>query len=375
MDTVQGILTFMKRLTGVCLQSLHQRFVAWTTPDTTSLLLGTLTDLSRSKSHLVAENALLRQQLIILRRQVKRPACSKTDRMLLVLLAKVVHTWKQALFIVQPETLLRWHRQGFKIFWKYKSRAISATPRISAETIALIQEMARDNRLWGAERIRGELLKLGIRVCKRTIQKYMRPVRTTRPRGQTWKSFLHTHAQQIWACDFLPVTDLFFRSLFAFFLVELHSRRVIHVGVTRSPTDAWTAQQRRFATAFGVGPKYLIRDNDAKFGVIFARVAKTSSIKILTTPYHAPRANAICERFLGSVRRECLDHLLILHTRQLQRVLNAYVDYFNQARPHQGLQQQIPEQKAGSLPPHPASGRVISFPVLAGLHHDYRRSA
>jgi hypothetical protein len=191
MDTVQGIFTFITLLTGYCLQSLHHRFVAWTKPDTTSLMPGMLTDLTRSKSELVAENALLRQQLIILRRQVKRPACTKTDRMLLVLLARVVRTWKQALFIVQPETLLRWHRQGFKLFWKYKSRAISATPKISAETVAL----------------------------------------------------------QIWACDFLPVTDLFFRSLFTFFIVELHSRKVIHVGVTRSLTDAWTAQQLREATA------------------------------------------------------------------------------------------------------------------------------
>jgi hypothetical protein len=138
MDTVQGIFTFITLLTGHCLQSLHQRFVAWTKPDTTSLMPGMLTDLTRSKSELVAENALLRQQLIILRRQVKRLACTKTDRMLLVLLARLVRTWKQALFLVQPETLLRWHRQGFKLFWKYKSRAISATPKISAETVALI---------------------------------------------------------------------------------------------------------------------------------------------------------------------------------------------------------------------------------------------
>jgi len=242
MSIVPGIFTLFKRLIRLCLQSLHHRYVAWTKPDTTSLLLRTLTDLSRSKSELVAENALLRQQLIILRRQVKRPTCTRTDRMLLVLLASIVRTWKQALFIVQPETLLRWHRQGFKLYWKYKSRAVSLTPRISPETVALIQEMARDNRLWGSERIRGELLKLGIRVCKRTIQKYMRVVRTSRPRGQTWSRFLYTQAQQIWACDFLPVTDLFFRSLFAFFIVELHSRKVIHVGVTRSPTDAWTAR-------------------------------------------------------------------------------------------------------------------------------------
>jgi putative transposase len=234
---VHGILTFFKRLAGHGFQSLHHRFITWTKPDTSSLLLGTLTDLTRSKTELVAENALLRQQLIILRRQVKRPACTRTDRMLLVLLARMVRSWKQALLLVQPETLLRWHRQGFKLFWRYKSRAASLTPRISQETVALIQEMARDNRLWGAERIRGELLKLGIRVCKRTIQKYMRQVRTTRPRGQTWGTFLHTHAQQIWACDFLPVTDLFFRSLFAFFIIELKSRKVIHVGVISNPVN------------------------------------------------------------------------------------------------------------------------------------------
>jgi len=372
---VQRILTFITRSTRFCLLSLNDRFVAWTTPESTSLLLLTLTDLSRSKSELVAENAFLRQQLIILRRQVKRPACTKTDRMLLLLLARMVQTWKQALFIVQPETLLRWHRQGFKLFWKYKSRTASLKPRLSQETVTLIKEIARDNRLWGAERIRGELLKLGIHVSKRTIQKYMRQVRTPRQRGQTWATFLHNHAQNIWACDFLQITDLFFRSLFAFFIIDLHSRRVVHVGVTRSPTDAWTAQQLREATPFGQRPRYLIRDRDSKFGSCFARVAATSSIKILKTPYHAPRANAICERFLGSVRRECLDHLLILHEKQLHRVLNAYVSYFNQARPHQGIRQQIPERYGRPVPPHRDDAKILALPVLGGLHHDYRRSA
>jgi putative transposase len=361
MDIVQRILTFVTGLAGFCLRSLHHRFVAWTKPNTTSRMLGTLTDLARSKSELVAENALLRQQLIILRRQVKRPACTKTDRMLLVLLARIVRSWKQALVMVQPETLLRWHRQGLRLFWKYKLRAVASQPKIAAETVALIKEMARDNRLWGAERIRGELLKLGIRVCKRSIQKYMRHARTPRQRGQNWATFLHNHAQNIWACDFLQITDLFFRSLFAFFLIDLHSRRVIHVGITRSPTDAWTAQQLREATPFGQSPKYLIRDRDDKFGSSFARVATTSGIKILKTPYHAPRANAICERFLGSVRRECLDHLLILHEKQLQRVLRAYVDYFNRARPHQGIRQQIPEWSGEPVHPHRDDGKILSL--------------
>jgi putative transposase len=235
--------------------------------------------------------------------------------------------------------------------------------------------MATKNRLWGAERIRGELLKLGIHVCKRTIQKYIRRVRAPQPKGQKWATFLHNHAGQIWACDFLQVTDLFFRPLFAFVIIELKSRRVVHVGVTRSPTDPWVAQQLREATPYGQAPTYLIRDNDSKFGPCFARVATTSAIEILKTPYHAPRANAICERFLRSVRQECLDHLLIFHEKQLQRVLNEYVTYFNRARPHQGIQQQIPETYGSSgSSPYEGTG-VMAIPILAGLHHDYQRVA
>jgi|SRR5215472_1038877 len=168
------------------------------------------------------------------------------------------------------------------------------------------------------------------------------------------------------------VTDLFFRPLFAFFIIELKSRKVIHVGVTRSPTDPWVAQQLREATPYGQAPKYLIRDNDSKFGSSFARVATTSAMELLKTPYHAPRANTICERFLRSVRQECLDHLLIFHEKQLQRVLNEYVAYFNRARPHQGIQQQIPEAY-GSPGSSPYEGtKVIAVPILAGLHHDYQ---
>ncbi len=368
-------LIFIKRLLCFCFHTLQHWFLSWTRPPKTSLLLGTVADLARGKSELVAENALLRHQLIILRRQISRPMCTKKDRILLVLLAMTVRTWRQALLIVQPETLLRWHRQGFRLFWRDKSKAISAKPKVAAETIALIKEMAKDNRLWGAERIRGELLKLGIRVCKRTIQKYMKQARVLHPRGQTWSTFLRNHVEAIWACDFLQVTDLFFRSLFIFFIIELKSRKVIHVGVTRSPTDIWVAQRLREATPYGQGPRYLIRDNDSKFGPCFARVAGGSAIKVLRTPVHPPRANAICERFLGSVRRECLDHLLILNERQLQRVLRAYVAYFNHARPHQGLGQQIPEPEAAPGPLHTKGGRVIASSLLGGLHHSYQRVA
>ena len=242
------VLSSLKQLFHLYLGRLHSRFVHWTRPLNVSLLLGTIADLGRSKSELMAEDAFLRQQLITLKRQVKRPTCTKGDRLLLVLLARMVQTWKQALLIVQPETLSRWHRQGFRPFWRQKSKVTSRQAKVEAATVALVKEMAKNNRLWGAERIRGELLKLDIRVCKRTIQKYIRGVRTLRPTGQSWRTFLNNHGGEIWACDFLQVTDLFFRSLFAFFIIELRSRKVIHVGLTRSPTDAWTAQQLREAT-------------------------------------------------------------------------------------------------------------------------------
>ncbi len=330
------------------------------------------------------ENALLRQQLIVLRRQVKRPQLTKTDRALLVLLAGRLRAWKNALLIVQPDTLLRWHRVGFRLIWKIKSKTHSREPKLPAETIELIKQMAQENCLWGAERIRGELLKLDIRVCKRTIQKYVRQARRPGPCGsesrQNWRTFLHNHAHQVWACDFLPVYDLFFRPWFIFFIIELGTRRVIHFGVTRSPTDEWTAQQLREATPYGQAPRFLIRDNDCKYGATFAKVANASGIEILRTPFRAPRANAFCERFLGSVRRECLNHLLVLGERQLHSAIKEYVQYYNSARPHQGIGQAIPEVAGSSMqetPPgyYESEGRITSFPVLGGLHHDYRRVA
>ena len=242
-------------------------------------------------------------------------------------------------------------------------------------TIALIKEMAGNNRLWGAERIRGELLKVGIKVAKRTIQRYMKQARPHGPRGQTWATFVRNHATDIWACDFLQVYDVFFRPLFAFNITELASRRIVHIGVTRSPTDAWVAQQLREATPFDQAPAYLIRDNDAKYGPHFEAVATGTGIELLRTPIKAPRANALCERVLGSVRRECLDHVLILGEEHLRRLLKEYVAFFNQARPHQGIQQQVPERPGLVASAGGAAGRVFALPVLGGLHHDYRRAA
>src|SRR5438034_2034013 len=199
---MDGVVTHLQRLKDGCLHVLSSRFARWTKPLRTSLPLGTLTDLGRSKSELIAENALLRQQLIILKRQVKRPACTKTDRLLLILLARLVRAWQQTLVIVQPDTLLRWHRELFHLYWRRRSKAHARKPKVAKETITLIRELATNNRLWGAERIRGELLKLGIHVCKRTIQKYLRTVRTQQPRGQKRSTFLRTYVANILACEF-----------------------------------------------------------------------------------------------------------------------------------------------------------------------------
>jgi putative transposase len=368
------LLHRLRAVAQAAAQVLRRRLLAATRPVTAPLIAGTLTDLVRTKPELIAENALLRQQLIILRRSVKRPRCTTADPALLVLLASRLRTWRQSLLIVQPDTLLRWHRNLFRHFWRRKSRATAPAhrPPITPETIALIREMAAANRTWGAERIRGELLKLHIRLAKATIQKYLRGARTPRRSGQSWATFLHNHAHGIWACDFLPVTDLLFRSLHAFVVIELATRRIVHIAVTRHPTDAWVTQQLREATPFGRHPKHIIRDNDSKFGPAFTALAAATDIEEVRTAYRAPKENAFCERLLGSARRECLDHLLILSEAHLLRVLREYVAYYNAERPHQGLQQRIPDPPVAT---GLATGTVCATPVLGGLHHAYARAA
>jgi len=271
--------------------------------------------------------------------------------------------------------VLRWHRQGFRLFWRRKSAPRARLSPLAAATIARSGQLARDNPRRGAERIRGERLKLGIRASKRTIQKYARQAARPRPPGQRWATFLRNHAHETWACDFLPVTELLFRPLFACFLMELGSRRVVHVGVTRHPTDAWVAQQLREATPYGACPRFLVRDNDARYGPRFAQLAAASGIAVVRTPVRAPRANAVAERFLRSVRRACLDHVLLLREAHLRRALSEDVASYNQARPHQGLGQRVPGSGVSPGPARHAAGHIVAIPVLGGLHHTYGRAA
>jgi putative transposase len=372
------LLERVRPLAHTAIHALERCIVRWTRPaPPTSLVRGTVADLVRSRPDLVAENALLRQQLVVLARTAKRPRLTRADRPLLVLLASRARAWRQALLIVQPETLLRWHREGFRLVWRWRSAPRPRPPRAAPETIALIRRMARENRLRGAERIQGELLKLGIPISKRTIQTDLRAARPPRPSGQSWATFLRNHAGDTWACDVLQLTDMLFRPVVAFFIVELGSRRVVHVGVTRSPTGAWAAQQLREATPGGRGPRYLIHDHDATYGPEFDRLAAASGIEAIRTPIRAPRANGVCERFLGSVRRECADHALILGERHLVRLLAEYVGYFNCGRPHQGIGQRVPVplSAGGRAPPTHMNEEVIAVPILGGLHHQYRIAA
>jgi putative transposase len=240
---------------------------------------------------------------------------------------------------------------------------IAGKPKIPPETIALIHKMAGENQIWGAEGMRGELLKLGIEVSKRTIQRYVPKERKSRSSSQGWATFLKNQASGIWACDFTVVTDWLFRQWYVFVVMEQKTRRIVHAGVTKYPTDEWTAQQLRKATPWGKGPKYLIRDRDRKYAVHFSAVA--AGIKELKTPHRTPQANGICERFMGSLRRECMDHVLIHNDKHLERVVKEYTAYFNQ-----GIDQRIPDHY--EVPKSkPTCGRIPSKAILGGLHHSY----
>jgi transposase InsO family protein len=359
---------------------MRRTALAWLTPAArpTSVATGLLADLLRTREDLLAENAFLRQQLLIAHRGSKRPHFRVRDRFLLLALSRRFSRWREALVIIKPDTFLRWHREGFRLFWKRRSRRQSPSPpRLQVETVHLIHRMASENRLWGAERIRGELLKLGIAVAKRTVQRYMRKVRTTPPDGQRWSSFLRQQAAGIWACDFVEVRDLWFRCHYVLLVIHLETRQILHARSTLAPTAAWTVQQLRDITPFGAGPKFLLRDHDGKFSAAFDATAKAAGIRVIRTPILAPKANAFVERCVGSIRRECLDHVIVLGEGHLQRLLSEYRSYFNASRPHQGIRQRRPDSFTSPPLPSPfiRGTSVCASPVLGGLHHDYRLAA
>jgi transposase InsO family protein len=265
--------------------------------------------------------------------------------------------------------VIRWHRQGWRLFWRWRSRSSGGRPRLNLETRELIRSISRDNLLWGTERIRGELLTLGLVVGNRSIRRYRWHGPDRRP-SQSWRTFLANHRPSIWAADLLTVQTLTFRTLYVLVLVAHGRRELVHLALTAHPTAAWVWRQLINATPWGPTPAYLVRDRDAVYGADVARKAAGLGIRTLLMPVRAPRANAIAERLVGTLRRECLDHVIVVNERHLRAILSDFARYDNADRPHQALGLDTPWPLD-----RPPAGSIRSRPVLGGLHHVYERAA
>lgn len=331
----------------------------------------------RPRMALAVENLCLRQQLAVLRRQHPHPTLRDRDRRFWIWMSRWFSGWRECVVIVRPETVLEWHRRGGRAYWRWTcTRRKPGRRRIPLAVRQLIRRMAEENPLWGQVRIMGELLKLGCVVSPRTVRKYMRRpwIGTPSPR---WREFLTQHARDIWACDFLTVRTLTFQTLYVFFLIRHDTREIVHARVTRQPTAVWTGQQIVNACFEREPPRYLIRDRDSIFGNEFGRRMKSLGVREIKTPVRSPKANAVAERFVGTSRRECLDHVFVFNERHLQKLLAEFVDYYNRQRPHRSLDLRPPcpdpatPSTVATGPPH----RVVAEPVLGGLHHVYRRAA
>jgi transposase InsO family protein len=279
--------------------------------------------------------------------------------------------WRSALVIVKPETVIRWHRQGFRLYWRWKSKACRpGRPMIEPELRALIRRMSKDNPTWGAPRIQSELKLLGHDIAESTVAKYM--VRHRKPPSQTWRTFLDNHAPDLIGIDFFTVPTATFRVLYCFVVLRHDRRRVAHFNVTANPTAQWTAQQIVDAFPFEEAPRYMIRDRDDIYGESFRKRVKNMGIEEVVIAARSPWQNPYCERMIGSIRRECLDHVMIVSETHLQRILASYFDYYHSCRPHLSLDRNSPTPR--DVEP-PSQRDVIAIPKVGGLHHRYTRVA
>src|SRR5664279_1713872 len=324
-------------------------------------------DLFKSRWRLEAENLFLRHQLnIALRRPPTRFRLRGSDRALLIWMTKLWPSLLSATQVVQPETILRWHRAGFKVFWRWKSRNRAGRPKIDRGLRDLIQRMSKENRLWGAPRIHGELLMLGFEVAQSTVSKYM--VRVRNPPSQTWKTFLRNHAEAIAAIDMCVVPTVTFDLLFAFLVVGHGRRQLLWFEVTRHPTAEWLARQITEAFPWASAPAYLVRDNDRAYGHVFRSRVRAMGIRDRPISPGSPWQNGYAERLIGTLRRECLDQMVIFSEAHLRRILSAYATYYNQSRTHLSLLKNAPMGRAVHR-----YGTITAAPVLSGLHHRYAR--
>lgn len=331
------------------------------------LLILSLTALFKRPQRLAAENITLRHQVSILRRKNPgRVRVSRLDRIFLSWLTKVFPSVLDAIVIVKPETVLRWHRHGFRMLWRWKSRNLGGRPMIDRELSDLIKMMAHDNPLWGAPRIHGELLKLGFDVSESTVSKYLK--RTYRPRGQSWKTFIKNHKDAIAAVDLFTVPTANFKILYGIAILHLGSRKLVWTNATYHPTAEWIANQVSQAFPWETAPQYLLRDRDASYGNVFKRRLDAMGIRDRPTAYRSPWQNGYVERVIGSIRRECLDHKIIFGEAHLRRALKNYARYYNQARTHLSLEKDSPISRSVER-----DGTIVKCQHLGGLHHEYRR--
>lgn len=330
-------------------------------------VLAELASLFESRARLQAENIVLRHQLIVLRRKMPvRVRLTNGDRFFLVWLCRLFPSVLGVIKIIQPETIVRWHRAGFRAYWRWKSRSGGGRPRIDADICALIRQMSLENPLWGAPRIHGELIKLGIEIAQSTVARYI--VRRCGPPSQDWRTFLYNHASEIAAIDLLVVPTIGFKLLYAIVIMRLSRRQLIWTNVTTNPTAEWIARQITEAFPWNQTPRYLIRDRDRSYGAVVIGRLQAMGIRDHPIAPHSPWQNGYVERLIGSIRRECLDHVVVIGESHLRRILAAYARYYNEVRTHRSLNKDAPVPR-----PVQYKGSIRSSPLLGGLHHHYIR--
>jgi transposase InsO family protein len=321
----------------------------------------------KSNSQLEAENAALRHQLVVVQRKVRgRIEFTNGDRLFFILLYRWFPSVLKAMVVVRPETVVRWHRAGFRRYWHWRSRGRGGRPPISAELRSLIRRMSVENVLWGAPRIQGELLKLGFTVAQSTVARYM--AKRDDPSGQSWSTFLRNHAPHIAAMDLFVVPSIGFVQLYVLVIVRLARRELAWLNVTRHPTAEWIAQQITEAFPWNEAPGYLIRDQDGIYGMTVRRRLRAMGIRDKPIAPGSPWQNGYAERLIGTIRRECLDHLIVFGEAHLRRILGEYAAYYNALRTHRALNQDTPVHRSAQT-----IGAIKSRPVLGGLHHQYCR--
>jgi transposase InsO family protein len=323
----------------------------------------------KSRAALHLENLALRHQLGVLQRSVKRPKLTPPDRLLWAWLSQLWNGWRSALVIVKPDTVIAWHRKSFRLFWAWKVRhGKPGRPAVPIEVRALIRTMCRENPLWGAPRIHGELLKFGIDIGETSVSKYL--VRRRKPPSQTWRTFFENHVKTMVSVDFFTVPTIRFQVLYVFLVLAHDRRRILHFGVTAHPTAEWTAQQLREAFPWDTAPRYLLRDRDGIFGPDFVKQVRAMGIKQVLSAPRSPWQRAYVERVIGTLRRECLDHVIVINEESLRRILRLYLDYYHHSRTHLSLDKDTPESRPVQ---RPEAGRIVAIPEVGGLHHRYER--